>query len=120
MPLTPRYNPPGADPVETPNQLPTAQEAAQAARKDPTTPGDKEKPTALGSAVNTATIGTGASVVVVWLIDTYATANGQHITLNVEQAVAIGGFGAAVIAYITQVAHAVIQVLLNKLDKFGD
>ena len=93
--------------------------AAQAAKVDPTTPGDKEKPTALGSAANTATIGTGASVVVVWIIDTFVTVHGQPITLNVEQAVAVGGFGAALFGYVAQVAHAVLQILIDKLNKLG-
>jgi hypothetical protein len=83
---------------------------------DPSTPGDKGKPTALGSATTTALAGTSLAVLTVWIIDNWMTAGGKPIVLNVEQAVAIGSVGASVFGYLTQVAHALIYAVLKKLD----
>ncbi len=83
---------------------------------DPTTPGPGPKPTALAAATTTALAGTPLAVLTVWIIDNWMTAGGKPIVLNVEQAVAIGSVGAAAFGYLTQVAHALFNVLLKKLD----
>jgi hypothetical protein len=81
---------------------------------DPTTPASMQRPTALGSATNTVMAGTPLAILTIWLVDTYGSAHGQPINLNVEQATAIGGVGAALFGYLSQIVAALTQALLRR------
>lgn len=85
---------------------------------DPTTPGARAAPTALGSAVTNIVGGSPLAILTVWLIDTWGTAKGQPLNLNAESGAAIGAVGAGVFTYFIQIALAVRDVILAKLHRW--
>ncbi len=115
-PFKSTWTPPTSSPQVRVNAPAVGGAPAQPERSDATTPGDSLKPTALGSAANTALAGTPLAVLTVWIIDSFMTAGGKPLVLNAEQAVAIGAVGASVFGYLTQVAVALLNVVLKKLD----
>jgi len=84
---------------------------------DPTTPGSKPSPTALGAAVTTAVTGTPLAIVTVWLLETYGTAHGQPLKLDAETATALGSVGAATIGYLWQVLSGLSAVITERLTR---
>lgn len=87
------------------------------APSDPTTPGSRPAPTALGAAVTTAVAGTPLAMVAVWLLETYGTAHGKPLHLDSQTATAVGAVGASLIGYLaqaTQGAWALAQEWLTR------
>lgn len=82
---------------------------------DPTTPGTKTFPTALGAATTTAVAGTPLAVVTVWALETYGTVHGKPLQFDSVTATAIGALGASVIGYLVQVAQGLLALLTEKL-----
>lgn len=78
---------------------------------DPTTPGARPAPTALGGATTAVIAGTPIAVVTVWLLETYGTVHGQPLKLDSTTATAIGAVGAGVISYLVQVIHGAFVLL---------
>lgn len=85
--------------------------------RDPTTPGTKGPPTALGQATITAVTGTPVAIVTVWLLETYGTAHGQPLKLDSTTATAIGSVGAAALGYLWQVLSGLLEVLQERLTR---
>lgn len=84
---------------------------APAQPADPTTPGARPAPTALGGALTSVLAGTPLATVTVWLLETYGTAHGQPLKFDSVTATAIGAAGAGVIGYLTQVAQGWLSML---------
>lgn len=82
---------------------------------DPTTPGSRPRPSALGSAATTAATGAPAAVVAVWLLQTYGTAHGKPLVIDALTATAIGGVGGAIGGYLWQVFQGFMSALLEKV-----
>lgn len=78
---------------------------------DPTTPGSRPAPTALGGAVTSVLTGTPLAVVTVWLLETYGTAHGAPLKFDSETATAIGAVGASAMGYLTQVIQGALAIL---------
>lgn len=97
--------------------LPTAAPQVPVAASDPTTPGNKPAPSALGSAATAAVAGTPLAILSVWLIESYGTVKGASIKLDAETATAIGAVGASVIGYVVAVLQGVLALLTSKLPK---
>lgn len=93
--------------MNTPNPVPSP--------KDPTTPGPRTAPTALGAATTTAVAGTPLAVVTVWALETYGTVHGKPLQFDSVTATAIGALGASVIGYLVQVAQGLLALLTDKL-----
>lgn len=83
-------------------------------KPDPTTPGPKPAPTALGGAFTTALVGTPPALATVWLLETYGTAHGKPIQLDSLTATALGSIGASFIGYVWHVLTALGQALIDK------
>lgn len=81
---------------------------------DPTTPGPRPAPTALGAATATALAGTPPAVITVWLLETYGSAHGQPLKLDSVTATVIGSAGAAVMGYLWQLGLAFLAVLQSR------
>lgn len=87
------------------------------ASSDPTTPGTRATPTALGAAVTTAVTGTPIAVVFVWLLESYGTVHGQPIKLDSETASAVGAIGASAMGYLSQVLQALYALAQEWLTR---
>ncbi len=84
---------------------------AQSVSPDPTTPGSRPSPTALGQAVATAATGTPAAVFTIWFLETYGTAHGAPLHFDAVTATLIGSVGASVMGYLYQLAMALLQMV---------
>jgi len=81
---------------------------------DPTTPGPRSAPTALGAATATALAGTPTAVVTVWLLETFGTVRGVPLKLDSVTATAIGSVGAALMGYLWQLGAALLGLLTSR------
>jgi len=85
-----------------------------AAKPDPTTPGSRPAPTALGAATATALAGTPPAVLTVWLLETYGTAHGVPLKFDSVTATAIGSVGAALMGYLYQLAMGLLALVSQR------
>lgn len=81
---------------------------------DPTTPGPRGAPTALGAATATGIAGAPLSLATVWVLETYGTAHGKPLKLDSYTAAALGSVGSALIGYLWQVLQGIISAWLAK------
>jgi len=82
---------------------------------DPTTPGSRPAPSALGQAAATAVTGVPVATLTVWLLETFGSAHGQPLKLDAVTATAIGAAGAAIAGYAYQLAMSLLQILAEKV-----
>lgn len=87
------------------------------ATPDPTTPGTKAAPTALGAASTTALTGSPTALAFVWLLETYGTARGKPLKLDSTTAVLIGSVVASITGYLWQVASGLLAILQERLTR---